>query len=229
MKRSKINAALLEMEDFIKEMKISLPPFCGFTPADWQDKGHEYDEIRDNMLGWDITDYGLGDFDKVGFSLITLRNGNVGMPDKYPKPYAEKLIYQKEGQYSPNHFHWKKMEDIINRGGGTLLIRVYNSNPDETMDKVSDVSVSLDGVRILVPAGTQIELKPGESITIPPRLYHDFEVKQGTGPVLLGEVSQVNDDNIDNRFNPPVGRFPEIEEDEEPLRLLCNEYPEARD
>ena len=229
MKRSKINAALLEMEDFIKEMKISLPPFCGFTPADWQDKGHEYDEIRDNMLGWDITDYGLGDFDKVGFSLITLRNGNVGMPDKYPKPYAEKLIYQKEGQYSPNHFHWKKMEDIINRGGGTLLIRVYNSMPDETMDKISDVVVSLDGVRTTVPAGSQIELKPGESITIPPRLYHDFEVKQGTGSVLLGEVSQVNDDNIDNRFNPPVGRFPEIEEDEEPLRLLCNEYPEARD
>ena len=29
---------------------------------------HEYDEIRDNMLGWDITDYGLGQFDEVGFS-----------------------------------------------------------------------------------------------------------------------------------------------------------------
>ena len=172
MKRSKINKALLEMEAFIREMKISLPPFCSFTPEEWQDKGAEYDEIRDNMLGWDITDYGLGDFDKVGFSLITLRNGNLKMQDRYKKTYAEKLIYQKEGQYSPNHFHWKKMEDIINRGGGTLLIRVYNSMPDETMDKISDVVVSLDGVRTTVPAGSQIELKPGESITIPPRLYH---------------------------------------------------------
>ena len=46
-------------------------------------------------------------------------------------------------------------------------------------------------------------------------LYHDFAVEEGTGPVLLGEVSQCNDDNTDNRFNPPVGRFPEIEEDED--------------
>ncbi len=228
MKRSKINKALLEMEAFIREMKISLPPFCSFTPEEWQDKGAEYDEIRDNMLGWDITDYGLGDFDKVGFSLITLRNGNLKMQDRYKKTYAEKLIYQKEGQYSPNHFHWKKMEDIINRGGGTLLIRVYNSNEDESIDKDSDVKLQLDGVTNVVPAGTQIELKPGESITIPPGLYHDFEVKPGTGPVLLGEVSQVNDDANDNNFNPPVGRFPEIEEDEEPVRLLCNEYPESR-
>jgi len=45
--------------------------------------------------------------------------------------------------------------------------------------------------------------------------------------VLLGEVSQCNDDNTDNRFNPPVGRFPIIEEDEPPYRLLCNEYPKA--
>lgn len=30
-----------------------------------------------------------------------------------------------------NHFHWFKTEDIINRGGGNVLIRVYNSLPDE--------------------------------------------------------------------------------------------------
>lgn len=107
-----------------------LPPFCNFTPEEWGKKGHDYDEIRDNMLGWDITDYGLGDFDKVGFSLITIRNGNLNMKDKYTKTYAEKLLYIKEGQYSPMHFHWSKMEDIINRGGGNVLIRVYNSTKD---------------------------------------------------------------------------------------------------
>ena len=58
--------------------------------------------------------------------------------------------------------------------------------------------------------------------------YHDFNVEPGSGPVLLGEVSQCNDDNTDNRFNPPVGRFPKIEEDEAPYRLLCNEYPPAK-
>ena len=225
MKRSEINRALREMEGMLAKYRFSLPPFCRFSPEEWANKGHEYDEIRHNMLGWDITDYGLGDFDRVGFSLITLRNGNLARQDLYPKPYAEKLLYIREGQYSPNHFHWHKMEDIINRGGGTLLIRVFNSLPDEEMDRVSGVTVHLDGVVRTVPAGTQVRLEPGMSISIQPRLYHDFTVEPGTGPVLIGEVSQVNDDNTDNRFNPPVGRFPKIEEDEPPYRLLCNEYP----
>ena len=210
MKRSEINRALRELEAMVAEYRFSLPPFCRFTPEEWADKGHEYDEIRHNMLGWDITDYGLGRFDQVGFSLITLRNGNLAMADKYPKTYAEKLLFLKEGQYSPNHFHWHKMEDIINRGGGTLLIRVYNSLPDEEIDRESDVNVHMDGVTRTVPAGTQLRLEPG------------------TGNILIGEVSQCNDDNTDNRFNPPVGRFPAVEEDEPPYRLLCNEYPEAK-
>ena len=108
-----------------------------------------------------------------------------------------------------------------------MLIRVYNSLPDEEIDRVSDVTVHTDGRSYTVPAGTQIRLRPGESIFIPQRLYHDFSVEAGTGAVLLGEVSQCNDDNTDNRFNPPVGRFPAIEEDEPPYRLLCNEYPPA--
>ena len=119
------------------------------------------------------------------------------------------------------------MEDIINRGGGTVLIRVYNSLPDEELDKKSPVTVHIDGHAMTVPAGTQVPLHPGQSITIYPYLYHDFEVESGTGAVLLGEVSQVNDDANDNRFNPPVGRFPAIEEDEAPYRLLCTEYPKA--
>ena len=85
-----------------------------------------------------------------------------------------------------------------------------------------------DGRTYQVPAGTQIRLTLGESIHIQQLLYHDFQVEAGTGNVLLGEFSQCNDDNSDNRFEPPVGRFPEIEEDEPPYRLLCNEYPTAK-
>ncbi|HIZ22634.1 MAG TPA: D-lyxose/D-mannose family sugar isomerase [Candidatus Blautia faecigallinarum] len=225
MKRSEINRALKEMEAMINKHCFALPPFCNFTPEEWKEKGHEYDEIRDNMLGWDITDYGLGKFDEVGFSLITIRNGNTKM-DKYTKTYAEKLLYIREGQTSPMHFHWTKMEDIINRGGGNVLIRVYNSTKDE---KFADtpVTVHCDGREMVVPAGTQIRLTPGESISIYPYMYHDFEVEPGSGPVLLGEVSMCNDDNTDNRFYEPMGRFPKIEEDEPPYRLLCNEYPKA--
>ena len=227
MKRSEINAALREMEEMCRVHRCYLPPFCSYTPEQWKHLGHEYDEIRDCMLGWDITDYGLGDFRRTGFSLITIRNGNLRMRDKYPKVYAEKLLFLKEGQYAPNHFHWSKTEDIINRGGGNVLIRVYNSLPNEELDRDSRVCVHLDGRIQWVPAGTQIRLRPGESIHIQQRLYHDFTVEEGTGDVLLGEVSQCNDDVHDNRFLPPVGRFPAIEEDEPPYRLLCNEYPAA--
>lgn len=228
MKRSRINAALKEMEQMVERCCFALPPFCSFTPEEWKEKGHDYDEIRENMLGWDITDYGMGDFDKLGFSLITIRNGNMKL-DKYTKTYAEKLLYLKEGQYSPMHFHWSKMEDIINRGGGNVLIRVYNATPEEELDRASQVHVHVDGREIVVQAGTQVRLTPGESITIYPYLYHDFEVEPGSGHVLLGEVSQLNDDNADNRFYEKLGRFPTIEEDEPPYRLLCNEYPVVKE
>ena len=223
MKRSEINRALRDMEKMIDRCSFKLPPFCYFTPEEWKEKGREYDEVRDNMLGWDITDFGMGDFDRVGFSLITLRNGNVSM-DKYTKPYAEKLLYMKEGQSAAMHFHWNKMEDIINRGGGNVLIGVYNAGKEEGLAD-TDVLIHSDGREYTVPAGTQIRLRPGESITIQPLLYHDFHLEPGTGPVLLGEVSMCNDDNRDNRFYLPAGRFPVIEEDEPPFRLLCNEYP----
>ena len=97
MKRSEINRALRDMESMLEKYRFALPPFCHYTPEDWQTKGHDHVEIRDNMLGWDITDYGLGDFNKVGFSLITLRNGNLAMSDKYAKTYAEQLLCLTEG------------------------------------------------------------------------------------------------------------------------------------
>ena len=228
MKRSEINAALRELEAMCREQRCYLPPFCSFTPEQWQTLGHEYDEVRECMLGWDITDFGMGDFNRIGFSLITIRNGSRTLPKKYPKVYAEKLLYLREGQYALNHFHWYKTEDIINRGGGNVLIRVYNALPNEEIDRQSDVTVHCDGKVSVVPAGTQIRLTPGESISVTQYMYHDFTVEPGGGPVLLGEVSQCNDDNTDNRFNPPAGRFPAIEEDEPPYRLLCNEYPQAK-
>lgn len=226
MKRSQINEAIKHMEAMAEAHGFELPPFCMWTPKDWEDKGAEYDEIRDNMLGWDVTDFGGGHFETLGFSLITLRNGNLNMSDKYTKTYAEKLLYLNEGQYAPMHFHWTKMEDIINRGGGNILIRVYNSTSEGELAD-DDVKVYMDGRSFTVPAGTQVKLTPGESITIYPYQYHDFTVEEGSGAVLLGEVSMCNDDVNDNRFYEPLGRFSAVEEDEAPYRLLCNEYPQG--
>ena len=228
MKRSEINTALKKMEDMVNRLNYYLPPFCQFTPEEWKTKGHEYDEIRDNMLGWDITDFGQGNFQKTGFSLVTIRNGNQKMQDVYKKPYAEKLLYLDEGQYAMNHFHWYKMEDIINRGGGTLLLKVYNDDGNGGYAD-TDVLVNSDGRSYYVPAGTEVEIKPGESITLWPHQYHSFAVVPGSGDILIGEVSMCNDDTTDNRFHDAVGRFPAIEEDEPPYRLLCNEYPAAKD
>jgi len=225
MKRSQINAAIQRLERLAKEHGFLLPPFCNWSPEEWSNKDHTYNEIRETMLGWDVTDYGLGNFDEVGFTLLTIRNGILDHTE-YHKPYAEKLLMLEEGQYAPMHFHWYKMEDIINRGGGVILIKVYNSTPEEGFAD-TPVTVLMDGRRFVVPAGTEVRLEPGESITIPPYLYHDFKVEPGTGAVLLGEVSMCNDDTNDNRFYEPLGRFPEIEEDEAPYRLLCNEYPAA--
>ncbi len=123
------------------------------------------------------------------------------------------------------HFHSSKMEDIINRGGGNVLIRVYHSTPDEDLDREREVHVHVDGREMVVPAGTQVRLTPGESITISPYLYHDFTVEPGSGPVLLGEVSQCNDDNTDNRFYEQLGRFPTIEEDKRPLPPAVQRVP----
>lgn len=222
MKRSEINAIIKEMEKMVDEFKFAIPPFCKWSLDEWKSKNEEFNEIKDNKLGWDITDYGLGKFEEVGFSIITLRNGNLNN-DKYKKPYAEKLLMLKPGQSAPMHFHFSKMEDIINRGGGDVFITVYNSNKDGSFDS-SPVTVYKDGRKYTVEAGSRVKLSPGESITIQQFLYHDFYVEKDSSAVLLGEVSMCNDDDNDNRFYEPIGRFPEIEEDEEPYKLLCIDY-----
>lgn len=229
MKRSEINAVIKKFEALIKKFSFSLPPYLSFTAEEWESKGHAYDEIRENMLGWDVTDYGMGDFDALGLALITLRNGNVKNP-KYRKTYAEKIMMLDEGQVSPMHFHWTKMEDIINRGGNDVLFRLYNADRNTEVLTDTDVKIARDGCRYTVPAGSEVVLKPGESLTLEPYCYHEFSVpRNGKGPALIGEVSMCNDDNTDNRFLEPLGRFPSIEEDEPPYRLLCNEYPSAKD
>lgn len=226
MQRSQIDGRIDDAIAWLDEINFRLPPFAFFSPREWRDKGNEYDEIRDNMLGWDLTDYGHGCFDKIGLLLFTLRNGNL-LNAAYSKPYAEKLLISQEEQICPVHFHWNKMEDIINRGGGNLLVQLWDADGEEALSP-ERVTVTTDGCSRSVEAGGIIRLTPGESITLQPRQYHAFWGEKGYGAVLIGEVSMVNDDNVDNRFLESQGRFPQIEEDTEPRHLLCNEYPPAR-
>ncbi len=224
MKRSEINRYLAEAKDFFRNQNFNLPPWADWSPEDWDRAGPECDEIRDCCLGWDITDFGKGEFEKTGLLLFTIRNGNYADPG-YEKTYAEKIMISRDAQVTPAHFHWSKMEDIINRGGGDFVTQVWMADDEEGLSN-SNFSVRIDGVERNVSPGTTLRLKPGESISFQPRCYHAFRAENGM--CMIGEVSMVNDDARDNRFLDPVGRFPEIEEDEVPLHLLCNEYPRAR-
>ena len=226
MKRSDINRRMREAIELCNEYSFKLPPFATWTPADWKTKGVECAAIVQQQIGWDITDFGSGDFASVGLILFTLRNGVFSDVERDPllaRSYAEKMLIVGEKQVTPTHFHYSKTEDIINRGGGVLVVQLWNSTDDERCDD-SDVTVLCDGVQVNTKAGGVIELSPGESVTLPRRLYHKFWGKVGCGPTLVGEVSRVCDEYIDNRFLESVGRFASIEEDEEPLYLLFNDY-----
>ena len=222
MKRKEINTILQDAKRFLAENRFHLPPFAAWTPGAWQQRGEEVREIIEFGMGWDITDFGSGDFARCGLFLFTLRNGRQSyLQSGRGKVYAEKVMIVEVGQITPLHFHWHKTEDIIVRGGGELVVELFNSTPDGGLG-TSDVVVQLDGVRHIVQAGKTVTLRAGESITLEPGLYHKFW--DAKARVLVGEVSTVNDDTTDNRFYEPVGRFPEIAEDALPLHLLVSDY-----
>ena len=212
MRRSEIDRAIDLGLAFVDAMDFALPPFARWTTDDWRRAGPATEEIRATMLGWDVTDFGTGDFARYGVLIFTLRNGRVDDP-RYPKTYAEKVLVQAEGQLLPFHVHFRKTEDIINRAGGNLMVGLANAGPDrELID--TPVVCSVDGQSTTIAGGSAVRLSPGQSVTIPPLLYHSLWAEPGSGMVLAGEVSSVNDDRVDNYFPDYADRLPAIEEDE---------------
>ena len=223
MKRSEINAAIDTARAELQKQNITLPCFGYFTPEEWEEKKDSCANVFAVMLGWDVTDFDTDDFAHQGCVLFTVRNGS---PDGAGVPYAEKYLIFNDApaQAIPLHFHFKKTEDIINRAGGVMCIEVYNSTPDGDLDRESDVTFYTDGIKNVVPAGTVVEITTGNSITLTPGLYHRIFAKAGTGMLIAGEVSSINDDKTDNRFYAPTNRFCGVEEDEAPCYILANEY-----
>lgn len=216
MKRSEVNNNVKNAIKLLDSISFKLPRFAYWTMDEWRQ--NDIDTIKKTMLGWDITDFGMNNFNEIGAVLFTIRNG---VDDKYGTPYAEKIIYLRDGQRLPCHYHATKTEDIINRGGGKLWIKLYNSAPDGSVDEESPVSFYSDGVKMTANAGEVITIDTGDSITLTPYIYHTFGAD---GDLVVGEVSSINDDNTDNYFSEDVSRFADIEEDQEPLVPLCNEY-----
>lgn len=97
MKRSQINQAVQQASNCFKAHHWALPP----NPR------------------WDVTDFGLGNFEASGLVLINLAE---------EAEYCEKLMYARKGQTTPAHAHKKKKEDIIVRQG-VMCIQVWKGKP----------------------------------------------------------------------------------------------------
>lgn len=214
MKRSEINQALKAAEATLADYRWSLPAWASWTIAEHSANSNHSAWLHERQLGWDVTDFGSGDFANRGLTLFCVRNGTNAADER---PYAEKLMFVGVGQETPFHAHKQKLEDIIVRGGGTLCVEFTT---DGAVLDCSDTTVRIDGAQAPLYGQTH-RLNAGQSITIPRGVQHRF---WGEGaPVFTAEVSQCNDDLTDNYFLASVGRFAEITEDEEPYRLLWNE------
>ncbi len=149
MKRSEVNQIINEAIQFFEKFQFKLPPWAYYGPQDWKDKKEACQEIFENKLGWDITDFGLGKFKEKGLVLFTIRNGNL---NKDKKVYCEKIMISDANQECPMHFHWFKYEDIINRGGGDLVMQLFKSDEKEGLSKDS-FEVKIDGIKRKIDSG----------------------------------------------------------------------------
>ena len=221
MRRSDVNRILRDGEAFIRSFGYVLPPFAYWTPQEMSARDHS--AIRARGMGWDITDYGQGKFDELGLFLFTVRNGLANdLKAGSGMVYAEKIMISRQDQLSPMHRHIVKSEDIINRGGATLVLELFQRADDGSIDREATVSVPVDGEMVSLEPGGHLKLAPGQSVTLHPHIWHAFWGEGGD--VLIGEVSTVNDDNTDNIFEMDIGRFASIEEDEPPVHLLVSDY-----
>jgi D-lyxose ketol-isomerase len=223
MKRSRINEIMAQADEMIRHYGFTLPPFAYWTPEEFKAKKDQAQHLIDARCGWDITDYGDGRFDEMGLFLFTLRNGHLAdLQRGGGMCYAEKLLISRQDQLSPMHTHVIKAEDIINRGGATMVIELYGSDDDGNFAEDKGGTVWCDGIRRDFKPGEKLKFAPGESVTLRPGDWHAFWGEGGD--VLIGEVSTVNDDETDNIFRELIGRFANIEEDVDPTHLLVSDY-----
>ncbi|WP_179381146.1 D-lyxose/D-mannose family sugar isomerase [Jannaschia marina] len=223
MKRSEINTILAQADEMMRRFGFVLPPFARWSPATFEAKADRARHVIDARCGWDITDYGAGDFGRMGLFLFTLRNGLLSdLTRGGGMCYAEKLLISRQDQLSPMHTHVLKAEDIINRGGATLVVELFGSDDGGNFAEDRGGQVMCDGILRDFAPGERLALAPGESVTLRPGDWHAFWGEGGD--VLIGEVSTVNDDETDNIFRDPIGRFATIEEDEPPMHLLVSDY-----
>ncbi len=188
MKRSAINDLVRSAQACFREHGWALPP----KPR------------------WDVTDFGLGDWQRFGLVLVNLAE---------EPEYCEKLMYARKGMTTPAHCHHRKKEDIICRWG-KLAVQVWAGLPAESENKSFSLPVNHEPVRM--QSGDVVMLEAGSRVTLVPGVYHEFYPV--SDECIIGEVSTANDDLHDNFFvNRDIGRYPGIEEDETATVRLLSE------
>jgi D-lyxose ketol-isomerase len=221
MLRSEVDNAIDAARTFAAKAAFPLPEFAGWSRDEWLGQVLRLRPTLSRGLGWDVTDFGRGDFARFGLCLCTIRNGSIADVDRpTTQTYAEKFMVVEVGQETPFHLHPRKTEDIINRGGGVLHVEIH---PAEDSRLGSGVTTTLvDGIQTEVAGGEPILIRPGQSIQIPSGAFHRFWAEGKR--VLGGEVSATNDDENDNVFLDPFPRYASIEEDAPARYLLVGEY-----
>jgi len=226
MKRSEIDAHIGAAIELLAAKGSALPPEARWDRAAWCAHAAELGDFAARGIGWDLTDFGSGDFARTGLLLYTLSNG---LPDGAgqggDQAYANKLLVVQPGQVTPTHHHWRKVEDIIVLAGGRLCIRLFAVGPGDAVDRARPVRLLRDNLWTEVGPGDTVTLAPGERVRLERHHYHAFWGEASGGPVIVEEVSSVNDDRTDNCFLPEErrGRFPAIDEDGPARFLLCSD------
>ena len=127
MKRSKVNEILRAGDEFIRSFGYVMPPFAYLSPKEMRAQRDRLGTIVDRRLGWDITDYGQGDFDRLGLFLFTARNGDAAdLTAGRGMLYAEKIMISRPRPGvadAPAHREGRRHHQPRRRDAGAGILR----------------------------------------------------------------------------------------------------------
>ena len=222
MKRSDVNDNIGLAKDLFAAHRLVLPRWAHWSPDDWRGAGPGMRAVKDAGLGWEITDHGSGDFQRQGLVLFRLRDAQRSPTDS-DEGFAESVLLVQVHQVTPFHHHTHG-QDLVNRGGGDLVVQLHHAGPSDELDDDRPVTAVVDGVEVEFEPGGLARLTVGESLGVAPRVYHKFWAEMAS--CMVSEISSPANGRQDFHYLEDARRLPDIEEDEEPLHLLWHEYPD---
>ena len=143
MKRSQINKAIRDAIALLDKNKFKLPRFAYWTMDEWQKHADEIDVLRQVGLGWDITDFGSNNFDKIGAVLFTIRNGKVpeGFEDCFTCMHEIELNPGEQYTIYPNTLHW------FQAGPDGAVVSEFSTKSRDEYDIYTDKRIDAAGKR----------------------------------------------------------------------------------